>query len=107
MCAVCAFTHVCVYKDGSLTWTPLLTRLWTWLGLRGALLSHTLLSSLRIPSTPPTSPLPLPSSLLLSLAVVDKDAEEGKREGVAVILSSSGELEAWRRCLANMVYRTA
>lgn len=36
-----------------LTFTPSLTRLWTWFGLRGALLSQMLVSSLLMPNTLP------------------------------------------------------
>ena len=51
-----------IWVPHGLTFTPSLTRLWTWFGLRGALLSHMLVSSLLMPNT-----LPRPQPVLLGL----------------------------------------
>lgn len=54
-----------------LTFTPSLTRLWTRLGLRGALLSHMLVSSLRMANT-----LPRPHPEFRRLGVEDSDRDK-------------------------------
>ena len=45
--------HSCTHAYRGLTFTPSLTRLCTWLGFSGALLSQTLVSSLRMANTLP------------------------------------------------------
>lgn len=79
------------------TLAPLLTRLWTWLGLSGALLSHTLLSSRLIPNTPLTLSSPLRP------ADVDKN-EDGLMAARQSLSELSGDLENWNKCLVNIVH---